>query len=101
MYLKMKFKTRRIILCMCVVCVLVCIVGILLDRHVGEYEIADYILFLLNQRKEFGFDLCVCVSDKVLLYSYTNMFNIPEPCDVNDEVLTYVAKRLHALEKGG
>ena len=29
------------------------------------------------------------------------MFNIPEPCDVIDEVLTYVAKRLHVLEKGG
>ena len=44
-------------LCMCVICVLVCIVGILLDQHVGEYEIADYILFLLNQQKEFGFDV--------------------------------------------
>ena len=34
---------------------------------------------------------CVCVQKK----------KKPEPCDVIDEVLTYVAKRLHALEKGG
>ena len=47
--------------------------------------------------------MCVraCVCDHVLFYSYTNMFNIPEPCDVINEVLIYVAKMLHALENGG
>ena len=107
----MKFKTHRIMLCMCVMC------ACLYCRYtVGPtcWWIWDSWLYPLSVESTKGIwvwlvcvcmcvcvCVCVCVCDHVLFYSYTNMFNIPEPCDVIDEVLTYVAKRLHALEKGG
>ena len=35
-----------------------------------------------------------------LFHRYTEMFDIPEPCDDISTVLALIAKRLHALERG-
>ncbi|XP_064386657.1 mitochondrial ribosome-associated GTPase 1-like isoform X2 [Halichondria panicea] len=62
------------------------ITGILKDNIMNDYLIADYLLFILNQHRQFD---------------YAKFYGLPEPMDDIAVVLSRIAKRLGALQKGG
>lgn len=62
------------------------LIGTLRDDLVGEELIADYLLFTLNQQKQFG---------------YVKHFKLNGPNDSIEVVLAAIAKRIGALLPGG
>eukprot|EP00731_Ephydatia_muelleri_P018603 Em0011g643a len=60
--------------------------GMFRDHQVGEQLIADYILFLLNNHKQF---------------EYVRVYDLLGPCDDIEIVLGQMATRLGAQKKGG
>lgn len=62
------------------------ITAALRDIPLGDESMADYILFLLNQRK---------------MYKYAELYKLPRPSDDIQEVLQGICKYLNAYEAGG